>query len=319
MMTLKRGWSKPSTILFATELPANERAFAFALSEAMESRADLILFHVCPAEAASAAGNFATRSADYAAARAVKEELEPLMRRAHDLGIACRVVVRAGGVADAILHFADEHKVDRVVMGVHTPGPVGKLLVGSAAETVLRKAHVPATIVGPFLAEGAYRNLAARTILCAVGQHPSNSTVARLAAEMAFRHSARLILQQIIPPQEAAEVLAGRSLGQMEAGLMDLIPSRLRGKVAVLTRVMEGDPTDELLYQSRVLPANLIVMGAQGASHFAAVTRAATVYKVLAYAYCPVMTLSPVLLAGCTPLLPRVQQQAQVRYIAGVV
>jgi nucleotide-binding universal stress UspA family protein len=318
MMTLKRGWSKPSSILFATELPANERAFAFALAEAMEGRADLILFHVCPVEAASSAGNLATRSADYAAARAVKEELEPLVRRARDVGIGCRVVVRAGNVADAILHFAGEHKVDRVVMGVHTPGPVGKLLVGSAAETVLRKAHVPVTIVGPYLAEGAYRNLAARTILCSISEHSSSPMVARLAADMAFRQGARLILQRIIPPQDSVEALAGRSTSQMEASLMELIPSRLRGKIAVMTQVMEGDPTDELLYQSRVLQANLIVMGAQGASHFAAVTRSGSVYKVLAYAHCPVMTISPVLLAGCTPLSPRIQH-AHVHYIAGVV
>ena len=28
-MAIKPGWSKPSTILFASELPANERAFNF--------------------------------------------------------------------------------------------------------------------------------------------------------------------------------------------------------------------------------------------------------------------------------------------------
>jgi len=44
-MAIKPGWSKPSTILFATEIPANERAFNFALAEAREFGADLILFH----------------------------------------------------------------------------------------------------------------------------------------------------------------------------------------------------------------------------------------------------------------------------------
>jgi hypothetical protein len=42
-------------------------------------------------------------------------------------------------------------------------------------------------------------------------------------------------------------------------------------------------------------------MGAQGASEFAAVTRAGIVYKVLAYAQCPVITLSPKVLAACGP------------------
>ena len=40
---LKAGWSKPSTILFATEFPANEKAFSFALAQACEFGADLIL------------------------------------------------------------------------------------------------------------------------------------------------------------------------------------------------------------------------------------------------------------------------------------
>jgi hypothetical protein len=40
-------------------------------------------------------------------------------------------------------------------------------------------------------------------------------------------------------------------------------------------------------------------MGAQGASHFAAISRAGIVYKVLAYAQCPVLTLSPVVLTEC--------------------
>jgi len=54
-----------------------------------------------------------------------------------------------------------------------------------------------------------------------------------------------------------------------------------------------------LLYQSTAQQADLLVLGAQGASAFAAVTRHGVVYKVLAHAHCPVMTLSPVVLAEC--------------------
>ena len=62
---------------------------------------------------------------------------------------------------------------------------------------------------------------------------------------------------------------------------------------------MPGDPTEELLYQGRAQQADLIVLGAQGASAFAAITRHGVVYKVLAHAHCPVITLSPVVLAEC--------------------
>jgi nucleotide-binding universal stress UspA family protein len=85
----------------------------------------------------------------------------------------------------------------------------------------------------------------------------------------------------------------------VEDDLRQLVPPTLRNRIAVQTIVVPGDPTEELLYQARAQQADLIVLGAQGASAFAAVTRHGVVYKVLAHAHCPVMTLSPVVLADC--------------------
>jgi nucleotide-binding universal stress UspA family protein len=125
----------------------------------------------------------------------------------------------------------------------------------------------------------------------------SDGVVANFAANLAATHKATLILQQVIPPQEAVEFLAGRNICQIEAALSAMVPLRLRRKLVVQTRVVLGDPIEELLYQGRSQHANLIVLGAQGASRFAAITRACIIYKVLAYAPCPVMTLSPIVLA----------------------
>jgi nucleotide-binding universal stress UspA family protein len=207
-------------------------------------------------------------------------------------------VIREGRAAEQILAFVRERKVDRVVMGAHSPGPIGKLLVGSVAENVLRNADVPVNIVGPYVVEGAYRNLAERTILCSTCSSKSSYIVARFAAELAARHKATLVLQHVIPDQERVEVLAGRTLSDVENELLSFIPADLKGKINVRTRAVLGDPTEELLYQGRSQKANLIVMGAQGASQFAALTRAGIVYKVLAYAQCPVITLSPIVLAA---------------------
>jgi nucleotide-binding universal stress UspA family protein len=167
------------------------------------------------------------------------------------------------------------------------------------AEEVLRNSPVPVDIVGPNVVEGAYRHLSARTILCSVGAPESSRVVAQFAAELAAHHKASLILQHVIPHQERDEILAGRTLGQIEAELPSLIPPNLKHKVGVQTRAVLGDPTEELLYQGRAQHANLIVLGAQSVSHFAAVSRAGIFYKVLAYAQCPVITLSPIVLAEC--------------------
>ncbi len=297
---LKPGWSKPSTILFASEIPANEKALSFALAQAREFGSDLILFHAFDTLVVAASEASGIRYYDYsAAARTEKQHLEPLARRVREEGLKCEVIVRPGLPADEILAYTRERAIDRIVMGTHSPGPIGKLLVGSVAEAVLRTASLPVYIIGPDVVDGSYRNYATRTILCAASLHEASTVVAGFAAELAVQHGARLILQHVIRPQDRAEFLAGRSLDEVEAGMLALIPSRLQGQIAIQTVVVPGDPTEELLYQSGAQQADLIVLGAQGASAFAAITRHGVVYKTLAHAHCPVMTLSPVVLAEC--------------------
>ena len=89
-------------------------------------------------------------------------------------------------------------------MGTHSPGPIGKLLVGSVAEAVLRTAAVPVCIVGPDVVDGSYRNFATKTVLCAVSLMDTSYVVAGFGAELAAQHNARLVLQHVIKPQEAA-------------------------------------------------------------------------------------------------------------------
>jgi nucleotide-binding universal stress UspA family protein len=299
-MAIKPGWSKPSTILFASEIPANEKAFNFALAQAKDFAADLILFHAYDTLIVASSETSGIRFYDYAAAaRAEIAHLGPLAQRARAAGVKCEVIARPGLAADQILAFLREREIDRIVMGTHSPGPIGKLLVGSVAEAVLRTACVPVFIVGPDVVDGSFRNFATRSILCALSMLESSHIVAGFAAELAFRYNARLILQHVIRPQERAEVLAGRTIDDIEREVLSLVPRELREMISIQTIVVPGDPTEELLYQSRAQQADLIVLGAQGASAFAAIARHGVVYKVLAHSHCPVMTLSPAVLADC--------------------
>jgi len=297
-MANKPGWSKPSTILFASEIPSNERAFHFALAQAMEFGADLVLFHAYDTLVVSASETSGIRYYDYAAAaRADIKHLDPLAQTARDAGIKCDVVVRPGLAADQILAYLRERHVDRIVMGTHSPGPIGKILVGSVAEAVLRTANVPVLVVGPEVVDGAYRNFATRSILCAVSFIESSFVVANFAAELALQHHARLTLQHVIRPQDRAEILAGHSIEEIESDLLCLVSPEIRDQISIQTIVVPGDATEELLYQSRAQQADLIVLGAHGASAFAAIARHGVVYKVLAHSHCPVITLSPAVLA----------------------
>jgi len=319
----KPSWSKPSNILFASEFPANEKAFAFALAQANEFNAELIIFHVVDRLDLPAAEPGVIRGNDYAAVRAAKLRLEPLCRRAKDIGVRCKIVIRLGWPADRILAYLHERRVDRVVMGAHSPGPVGKLLVGSVAEAVLRNANTPVCIVGPHVAEDSYRSLKSRKILCDVSKPQVNRAVANFGAELASSHNASLILHRIISPHELSDAYSGRTAEQLEGELESLVSPGLKHNLSqrtlsMRTKVAFGDPVEEMLYQGRSQQAHLLVLGAQGASQFAAASRAGTVYKILAYAHCPVVIMSPAVLAeyGATQLVPT---SIDVHYMAGVI
>jgi len=278
----------------ASEIPADEKTFAFALAQSAEFGAELIILHAIETTApASSSTSEIHNSVCAGTASADTHFLESLAQRARDFGVRCEVVVRTGSAADQILTFLRERKIDRIVMGNRSSGPIGKMLVGSVAEAVIRNANVPVCVVSPDVVASGYRNSSTRNILCDVSTEEGRGVVASFGAEMAASHHDRLILQDIIRPQEKENILAGLTIDQVEAELPSLVPTDLQEKINIRTKVALGDPTEELLYGSRALNASFIVLGAQGASHFAAITRAGILYKVLAFAHCPVIMLSP--------------------------
>ncbi|WP_265109349.1 universal stress protein [Halosolutus halophilus] len=62
-----------------------------------------------------------------------------------DRTIESRVI--EGQAADAILEYVDEEAVDGIVMGSEGRSGVSRMLLGSVAEQVTRRADVPVTIV----------------------------------------------------------------------------------------------------------------------------------------------------------------------------
>jgi len=58
-----------------------------------------------------------------------------------------RTAVEAGNPARTIVDYAEEHGVDHIVMGSHGRTGVARVLLGSVAETVVRRAPIPVTVV----------------------------------------------------------------------------------------------------------------------------------------------------------------------------
>ena len=78
-------------------------------------------------------------------ADALFDELEAT---AAEAGVAdVERALEVGRPTQTIVEYADEHDIDQIVMGSHGRSGVSRILLGSVAETVVRRATVPVTVV----------------------------------------------------------------------------------------------------------------------------------------------------------------------------
>lgn len=81
------------------------------------------------------------------AEEAADERLDDAAELAAEHGVDVETRKELGPPARVIANYADEHDVDHVVMGSHGRTGVSRVLLGSVAESVMRRAPVPVTIV----------------------------------------------------------------------------------------------------------------------------------------------------------------------------
>jgi nucleotide-binding universal stress UspA family protein len=306
-----RRWSVPQTIMFATEVPANEQVYAFALAQAKSAHAKLVIFHAYDTLIVSASETSGLRYYDYAAAaKSEIQHLEPLADKARAAGVDCEIIVRQGLAPHLILECAHEKNVDRIIMGTRCPGTLGKILLGSVAEEVLRASEIPVCVVGPDVIDKAFQAYKIKSVLCASSLHGNCVGSAVLAAQIALDHGARLLLLHVLKPSESLEALAGRTIEQLEDDIQSLIPPEIRSQIVIESMVVPGEAYEEILFQAKSQRVDLLVLGAQEASIVSTLTKPGVVYKVIAHAPCPVLTVSPLAMDRVTKAWEEAEQHA---------
>jgi nucleotide-binding universal stress UspA family protein len=76
-----------------------------------------------------------------------EDRLEDARERAAEAGVEVATDIDTGRPARTIVDYAEEHDVDGIVMGSHGRDGVARVLLGSVAETVVRRSPIPVTIV----------------------------------------------------------------------------------------------------------------------------------------------------------------------------
>lgn len=83
----------------------------------------------------------------------LQAELEPDVQRLAKAGFTVAAQVRFGDAADEIIALVESGAVSLVVMATHGRSGLGRLLMGSVAEAVLRRSRVPVMMVRPVPAD----------------------------------------------------------------------------------------------------------------------------------------------------------------------
>lgn len=73
--------------------------------------------------------------------------VENARERAADRGITVTTEVLTGKPARSIVEYVGENDIDHVVIGSHGRSGVSRVLLGSVAETVVRRSPVPVTVI----------------------------------------------------------------------------------------------------------------------------------------------------------------------------
>jgi nucleotide-binding universal stress UspA family protein len=293
--TLSPRWAQPTVILVASKLNDLDRLMPFALEQAAQVKARLILIHVLRGGAAVAVDPAGMPYYDPAAAlEFATRAMEPCCQEARSQGIACDALLREGNIAQQIAVVARQFHADRILIGTRGRSRLGKLLLGSVAEQVLRSVNLPVMTVGPEAHLEVDRGDRQAVVLHATRLGETSRPSAVLACQVAASQGARLLLLHVLPPVDEME-RQSLPTGLDSAAMHEL---RLLAEetgasccAAIEPRVVHGNPHIEILAQAAEQHAGLIVLGSSSRSAFENLTRDRVVYRVLAHARCPVLTL----------------------------
>jgi nucleotide-binding universal stress UspA family protein len=215
-----------------------------------------------------------------------------------------QVYVPHGEIPSVVSAMVQDLEIDLVIAGTHGRTGLGRLIMGSVAEEILRQASCPVLTVGPNVVGASVRNLGRferdakrdeiRDVLYATDFRHESNQAAVLAASLANAFGAKFGMLHVV--EDYGDHLS-EDPGPVEASLQ-----KLRGMLPVdidLEHEPEllaqfGVAAESILQTAAERESDLIVLGARPANgHLKAATHlgAAVAHRIIVGANCPVLTV----------------------------
>jgi nucleotide-binding universal stress UspA family protein len=294
-----------TNVLFATDFSSvAESALAYALAICRHYGSMLHVTHAIPevnilVKAEAVAPDILDSGYETIRRNAIERmtHLSPALEN-----IPHHIYVRRGNVWDVLSEIITKERVDLVVLGTHGRTGLGKLLMGSVAEKILRQAPCPVLTIGPRASGGlkqefqpdgkelAPEEIEFREIIFATDFSPESVAAAKFAVSLAEEFQARLGLVHVIEAHDRDQPSPTEwALERLER----LVPENAGLSCKPAIAIKFGSPAECILKAAAERNADLIILGVRPRAHLGIETHLArgTTHKVVAHAYCPVLTV----------------------------
>lgn len=293
-------------VLYPTDLSeASLPAFRYAVALARWYGAALTVLHVVPSFDPLPGPHVWLGDANPVLAGlpadAVCAEMARLLPMDQAEGVAVSFVARAGGTATVVVDQAVESRADLIVMGTHGRSGFNRLLMGSVAERVLRRAPCPVLTIPPAAPASAAEQPSFQRVLCPVDFSPASEQAIGFALDLARQTGGAVTLLSVVEwlaeeqPVESADFDVTALREQMARKAPERIQALLAGESRTSPEVEVvvtcGRAHREVLRVAAEQQADIIVMGAQGRGGVGLALFGSTTQQVVRSAVCPVLVV----------------------------
>jgi nucleotide-binding universal stress UspA family protein len=274
----------------------SNKAFEYAASFSARYKARLYVQHVIePFTVLFTYERFPGWRELYAELRAeAQEALANLISSIGALKVPPETVLEVGDPADLILKLAQKEHVDLIVVGSHGRRGWQRLVTGSVADRVLRKAHCPIlTVRKPFhdfVSRDERHEPVIAKILLATDFSDHARHASTYALSLATEYHSELTLLHVledVPRNKELQSEMVRLNGELEAS----VPSDARTECRIRTVVRLGKPYWEILQLATESQSDLVVMGVRGRGVLDVAVFGSTTQRVIQLGPCPVLSV----------------------------
>lgn len=206
----------------------------------------------------------------------VKEHLQEISRRLAADNVTADVSVSAGDSAREIVKVAGDQGFDLIAMSTHGRGGLGRGVLGSVADEVIRSSPIPTLVVAPEMAKKFWtEGEPISKIVVPLDDSPEAEAVLPYVEELARILTLEVILVRVISTggpyvgllDDARFVEINPEIKEMAQNYLEALTERLENKgLLVVWRLLDGIPGERLVDFARETPQNMIALTTRGRS-----------------------------------------------------